>query len=405
MEMLNYKVSVVIPTKNAGPEFYYLLEKLKNQQDIRETEIVIVDSGSTDATLETARQYNCKIVEILPQEFTFSYARNRGIKISTGDFLLCTNQDALPDGPDWLYRLVRFLLDSAGQRVAAVSCMEFPRTDSDLFFNFKIYTHYNFLQCFDQDKIMEYKGEDYFSLRMNGGLSNVACMARKAVFEKYEFGKTRAEDMDFGIRLIKDGYRVAMLSSCKVIHSHNRSPFYFLKRYFAEIVFLTEVFPDFAYHKISEPAPFFSLIDVLFAMTDAISQEIATIEDNIAIGESFELVKTNIRLRKVSAVNTRLKDQELLTFLEYLSRYKSGFMNDETFIHTWLLRLAQVEDYMEKVYSSLDKYLLEEFDDLMWKLTASTVGIYLGYLYKTCKDENIHADMMEELHSRLTEGV
>lgn len=55
----NVAVSVIIPTYNAGKTFNNLLSALYNQEKV-EKEIIIVDSGSTDGTVLTAKTMGCK---------------------------------------------------------------------------------------------------------------------------------------------------------------------------------------------------------------------------------------------------------------------------------------------------------------------------------------------------------
>src|SRR5215510_11311738 len=52
----NVTVSVAIPVKNAGDQFQLLLSALRAQQGFKNVEIIVVDSGSTDGSVEVARQ-------------------------------------------------------------------------------------------------------------------------------------------------------------------------------------------------------------------------------------------------------------------------------------------------------------------------------------------------------------
>ncbi|HRX01399.1 MAG TPA: glycosyltransferase family A protein, partial [Cyclobacteriaceae bacterium] len=117
-------VSVVIPVKNAGDEFGLLLKNYVTQKGFEKVEIVIVDSGSTDRTLQIARDFGANVIEISPEAFTHSYARNIGGEAATGDYLFFTVQDALPPGQTFLYELYSTLIEN---QVAAVSCAETPR--------------------------------------------------------------------------------------------------------------------------------------------------------------------------------------------------------------------------------------------------------------------------------------
>jgi O-antigen biosynthesis protein len=238
-------VSVIIPTLNAGPEFVYLLRKLRTQTQVGQVEIVVVDSGSTDGTVAAARAAGARVLEIPPEQFSHSGARNLGAEHAQGDHLLFMVQDAYPLGERWLFGLLRYLKDHEPLGLVAVSCSEYCRDDSDMMYECSIATHYHFLGCKSHDRIGEFRGADHESLRVMGQLSNVACLIPRNRFQQYRFRGAFAEDLDLGVRLIRDGLRIAMLASVKVIHSHNRMAHYYLKRTFVSVTFLADAFDDF----------------------------------------------------------------------------------------------------------------------------------------------------------------
>lgn len=238
-------LSVVIPTLNAGTELVYLLRKLRTQTHVGPVEIVVVDSGSTDGTVAAARAAGARVVEISPAQFSHSGARNLGAEHAQGEYLLFMVQDAYPLGDRWLYGLLRYLLDHEAQGVVAVSCTEYCRDDSDLMYECSIATHYDYLGCKSADRVGEFRGADHENLRVMGQLSNVACLIPRNRFLPYRFRGAFAEDLDLGVRLIRDGLRVAMLASVKVIHSHSRKAHYYLKRSFVSVSYLADAFDDF----------------------------------------------------------------------------------------------------------------------------------------------------------------
>ena len=120
---------MVIPTLNAGPEFRPLLRKLFGQRGVREVEVVVVDSGSKDGTVELAREHGAVVVEIPPSEFSHSHARNLGARAAGGDWLLFMVQDAYPIGELWMHGMASYLRDHAAQGVVAASCAEFSRSE------------------------------------------------------------------------------------------------------------------------------------------------------------------------------------------------------------------------------------------------------------------------------------
>src|SRR5262249_25076884 len=64
------------------------------------------------------------------------------------------------------------------------------------------------------------------------------------VFMKYRFRGNYAEDLDLGLRLIRDGYKLALLGSTRIIHSHNRPAYYHLKRGYVDNLAISKILPD-----------------------------------------------------------------------------------------------------------------------------------------------------------------
>ncbi|MFQ5941172.1 MAG: glycosyltransferase family A protein, partial [Nitrososphaerales archaeon] len=149
-KVINRKVSVVIPTKNSGPEFELTLEKLKNQKGIKEIEIVVVDSGSEDDTVRTAKRYTNRVYSVTPKEFNHGATRNFGAEQASGDYILFNVDDAVPIGDYWLYNIVKVLENDS--QVGAVTCRQVPKSDADLFACISLRTHYDFLN-FHQDRV------------------------------------------------------------------------------------------------------------------------------------------------------------------------------------------------------------------------------------------------------------
>ena len=97
-------VSIVVLTRNAGPEFCQLLERVTTQRD-RRPEIVVVDSGSSDGTPDLARRFGAKVIDIPAASFNHGQTRNLGIQHSQGEICVLLVQDALPVDDQWLENL------------------------------------------------------------------------------------------------------------------------------------------------------------------------------------------------------------------------------------------------------------------------------------------------------------
>jgi glycosyltransferase involved in cell wall biosynthesis len=99
------KISVVVPTFNEERYIERLLVSLCNQTIPREDyEIIIVDGGSTDGTVEICRKYADKI--IMQETPTVGGARNDGVKNAEAELVFTTDADCVVT-PSLLERIIQ----------------------------------------------------------------------------------------------------------------------------------------------------------------------------------------------------------------------------------------------------------------------------------------------------------
>lgn len=90
-----YKVSVIIPVFNSEDYLGKCLDSILNQTLI-DIEIILIDDGSTDASLQIIKQYAKKynnVKYISKANEGQAIARNIGIEMSTGDFICFVDSD------------------------------------------------------------------------------------------------------------------------------------------------------------------------------------------------------------------------------------------------------------------------------------------------------------------------
>ncbi|RAK59321.1 hypothetical protein DJ021_05630 [Phenylobacterium hankyongense] len=382
---LDVTVSVVVPTYNAGPEFHWLLRKLQGQQGLAGIEIVVVDSGSTDGTAELAERSGCKVVRIPNSDFSHSYARNLGADNAGGQLLLFTVQDAYPIGDWWLHTLALALTRPASEevRLAAVSCAEFPRRDSEIFYNAAAENHYRFLGCHDVDRVGAFRGEDQVELRTQGQLSDVACLIGAETFQAYRYEGRYAEDLVLGIRLIRDGLRTGMLSSVRVIHSHNRPPAYHLKRSFVDLIFLLEVFPDFPL----PPPPAIGAVVTAARAFDGLLRDwrpAAGAPAGAAVRSLAEAARRGpVRVLSKAAA----PDLGFAPLGPWLTHWLEQVDPDydladlEPVREMFVGRLRHMATYVDGVYDVLDDHLAVDLTAAAHKTLAATIGAMLAVFY------------------------
>ena len=100
-------VSVVIRTLNEEKHLPELLESIRKQSsDYFDFEIVIVDSGSTDNTLEIAKSYSARITFIKKENFSFGRSLNIGCEFANGKYLLFVSGHCIPASDRWVHDIV-----------------------------------------------------------------------------------------------------------------------------------------------------------------------------------------------------------------------------------------------------------------------------------------------------------
>ncbi len=246
IKVMDKTLSVIINTKDSPPFFREIIEKYSKQIGFKEVEIIIVDSGSIDNTLEIAREFGCKIVEIKPEEFRHGRSRNIGIEVASGDFIVNTVSDAVPATLDLTYKVARKL---EGEGAAAVSVRQIPRFDADLFAVWSIWQHYKYIFGELNQDIWIEGVENFNSLekqerRKLSIIDDVFVMhdAKKIKKVMYDNDIKYAEDLLLSINYINKGYKIGILQSEAVIHSHSRPEEYFFKRYFVDANVINDVF-------------------------------------------------------------------------------------------------------------------------------------------------------------------
>ena len=414
-------VSVIIPTLNAGPEFAYLLRKLRTQLGVRRIEIVIVDSGSTDTTVAMAHAAGAVVVEIAPAEFSHSGARNLGAITATGDHLLFMVQDAYPIGDHWVYGLLAYLQDHASEGLVALSCAEYCRDDSDMMYECNIATYYRFLGCKEVDRIASFRGADHESLRTMGQLSDVSCLIPRDRFLQYKYRGRFAEDIDLGVRLIQDGHRIAMLASVKVIHSHNRTSFYYLKRSFVDITFLVDVFPDFTRPLYPSAR---GLVNGAVHVANQLSRWLPRLLAQGANGSVHAAVNRWLQeLRDLPVDGTgldtdmHLGDARVDTLLRELADASGALsMEDDSpsqssaqaFLNDFVMRFDFFNRYAAEVYPGEDRHLLVAWAAASGKVFSASLGATLADLHLDRRHrhpDDTERQWLDRVAAQLTAGV
>ena len=222
----HYTISVIIPTRNGAETLPALLEQLAGQT-VTVDELLIVDSQSSDETLEIAQQYDAQIVSIPQAEFDHGATRTMMAKRATGDLLVFFTQDVVPLSSDIIEKLTApFHTD---KNICISYGRQMPNPDASLFaaalrdFNYPAHS-----------VIRYYDDRTKFGLKTVFVSNSCACYKKSMLAEIDYFPDSLifGEDTCAAGRLLEKGYAMAYVAEAAVYHSHNYSLMHEFQRSF-----------------------------------------------------------------------------------------------------------------------------------------------------------------------------
>jgi rhamnosyltransferase len=221
------KCSLVIRAYNEEKHIGRLLEGISHQT-VKDVEIILVDSGSTDATASIAARYGAKIVNIKPEEFTFGRSLNLGLAAATRDLVAIASAHVYPVYPDWLERLLDPFADPA-------IALTYGKQRGDE--NSKFSEHQIFARWFPDEST---------SHQTHPFCNNANAAIRRAVWEKHPYDETLTglEDLAWAKEVKSEKYEVSYVAEAEVVHVHNETPRGVLNRYRREAMAFKQIFPE-----------------------------------------------------------------------------------------------------------------------------------------------------------------
>ena len=217
--MTEHRTSVVIRSYNEEQHIGRLLIGLL-QQTRRPDQIVLVDSGSTDATLAIASRFPVEIHEIDPETFSFGHSLNVGCGAATGDLIAIVSAHVYPVYDTWLDELVAPFGDP---EVALV----YGRQEGDE------RTKYSERQIMARwfPSMSERRQEHPFCNNANAAI-------RRSVWASapYDEELTGLEDIDWAKRALEAGHGVSYVATAPVVHAHDETWRQLVNRYRREAI-------------------------------------------------------------------------------------------------------------------------------------------------------------------------
>jgi len=234
-------VSVVMPVRNEAAKIKSCIEGILSQS-VPVLEIIVVDSNSTDGTIEILKSFEkVKVVEIKPQEFNHGLTRNLGVSYAKGEFVILTVGDARPADNNWIKNLLEGFDEPCVAGVCGQQVIPHERDKNPaqwfrpLSPPGKTKYYYPNSEIFHQLLPQEKKNAC--------GWDDVTAMYRKDILQKIPFQKTSfAEDLLWSRDALLSGYSIVYNTAARVYHYHNETPDFTFRRTLTELYYRYKVF-------------------------------------------------------------------------------------------------------------------------------------------------------------------
>lgn len=219
------EASLLLLTKNEGQNIGPCLEAVFSQTGAGSFEVIVVDSSSTDATLEIARRYPVRIERIPAEAFHHARTRNLAATLARGEYLVYLAADAFPATTEWLRALLSNFADPG---VAAVYGRHLPKQGSTFERQDALEAVYGEKRVVKDPSGAAGLGYRYYHF------STVNAAIRKSVWQATPFPHDIKvfEDLAIAKLILDGGGKIVYEPRAAVYHSHNHTTAGLFKRYF-----------------------------------------------------------------------------------------------------------------------------------------------------------------------------
>lgn len=203
------RFSVIIPAFNEEKSIGPLVKSLVDDLNL---EVIVVDNGSTDLTVDVASKFGAE-VHVLPSA-NIAMLRNYGALKASGEYLIFIDADCFVVG-DWLEHCESLILGEYSVVSGILVC------ETEKYWVEKLWIEYLSRKYRDRLTCVETLSSFFFMI------------GKKDFFEVGGFNEdlVTCEDYDFGIRLTSIGKKIVISREVKVIHYGNAINLYqFFKR-------------------------------------------------------------------------------------------------------------------------------------------------------------------------------
>lgn len=216
--------SIIIPTYNAEKQIHRLCETLRSQT--ASAEIIVVDSSSSDSTVEIAESFGAKVIIVRTEDFDHGGTRTLAGKSAKGDMLVYMTQDVIPFDNHSIENIISPFKD---QGIAASFGRQLPYPDAMAFG-----AHLRLFNYPDVSCIKSLEDRNMYGIK-TAFLSNSFAAYRKTALEGIGWFRRKlimGEDTCAGAKMLLAGQKIMYVADAMVYHSHDYTVLQEFKRYF-----------------------------------------------------------------------------------------------------------------------------------------------------------------------------
>jgi rhamnosyltransferase len=196
--------SILVRTRNEAGRFRECLDAIFRQKQVA-FEVLVLDSGSTDGTVDIARQYDVWLMHMPPEHFTYGYALNVGFEAASHPYLVALSGHSIPRHERWLANLLRHFEDP---EVAGTSGPEVKSGEAEP----------------SPARVELTAGTLFADPRL--GFSNFNSAIRRDAWKHLPFHERLpyGEDKEWAWRMLQASAKIVVDAEAAVLHEHHESP-------------------------------------------------------------------------------------------------------------------------------------------------------------------------------------
>jgi rhamnosyltransferase len=223
------RCSIIIRAYNEEKHIGRLLAGI-SQQNLADIEVILVDSGSEDATIEIATGFNSsfpvRVIHIQPEEFTFGRSLNLGVREARSDIIIMASAHVYPVYPDWLERLV------------------IPFSDPQVGLAYGRQRGNNRTRFSEQQVFGRWFPERSQPRQSFPFCNNANAAIRRSLWEQRPYDETLSglEDLDWARWVMHQGYAISYVAEAEIVHIHAETPRGVYNRYRREAMAFKHIY-------------------------------------------------------------------------------------------------------------------------------------------------------------------